>query len=153
MKNSDKYLLLTSLSFFYGCMAIALMNLNTPGVPPASYMYTPQIESAQKQPIAEAIHRPRVIPQSVMSYSAGDLKPESQVTCYLPNDYDTLIHRRANSEKARLAFHAEIDGDKLEIYTTPDNKYFVFVSGPDNTGQMESCEVAAGTGWQAVTAP
>lgn len=154
MNTFDKYLLLSSLSFFFSCMAIAFISLNEPSPSRGSYMYTPpQIEDAQSRPLEEAAKQNLPLPQSVLHYpGAEDLSRNKTVQCYLDQDYKRLIQERAERDGAALAVNAEmLGGDKLEIYTDKNGRFFAFVTGPDATNQSESCEVASGTGWSVLT--
>lgn len=150
MNNSDKYMLLASLSFFFACLAISLISLHDTGAP-GSYIYTPpQIEPEQKEPLGAAARQYGGLPKSVLHYSPDDGADQSRVvTCFLEDEYKNVVARKSY-DGAKLTATAAMGTDRVEVYAFADGAFSVYVIGPDALGQQEACEVAAGTGWTAV---
>ena len=154
MSNFDKYLLLTSLSFFFALLAVSLISLNKRTGPDTSYMYTPKLEASQMAPIDQGARKYQpILPKSVLHYSGEDTRGTPTVNCYLEQAYKDLIAGRIEENGAKLVASAQMNGDAIEIYTTAHDEFFVFVIGPDATGRTEACEVAHGTGWTEANAP
>ncbi len=151
MKTSEKYILLASLSFFFGSLAVGLMSFHG-SQPRTSYMYTPQIaEAGISQPLQESKKRHGVVAKSVMKYPGLEQTGQANtITCYLEDRYRALLQEKAEDNAITLAAQAQMGADQLEIFTTPDGQFSAFVIGPDNIGQIEACEVARGTGWRVI---
>lgn len=149
MSPFDRILLLASLSFFFAALAVSLVNVYYDAPAPQSYMYTPQIEPAQTQPLENAERQYTTLPQSVLHYPADPVNGEGTIECFLEEQYKTLVAEKL-AAGATLAARAELGTDQLEIYANEDGGFFAYVVGPDAIGQTEACEVAAGNGWRVL---
>lgn len=122
MDSYEKFLILGSLSFFFGCLITSLAVLN--------YKHSfPRLDN---------------VPNSVMHYPVNAHNRTNDVFCYIDNDYKKQIEER----RLFLAATAQMENDRLEIYTDSDNGFHAFVIGPDAAGSMEACEVANGSSWK-----
>lgn len=155
MDTFEKYLLLGSLSFFFGCLAVSLMVLYNPA-PRVSYLYSPALEEAAEIPSATIKEGPREyappVPESVIPFpSIEDLKADDTVFCFLEDDYNNLIVEKEEANALKLVATAQMETDKVEIYANDEGVFSVFVIGPDAIGQTEACEVANGDQWNIIS--
>ncbi len=152
MNSLERYMLLASLSFFFGCMAIALVGLYSP-MPHESYMYSPaKLEKNQINPVDSRARQYSTLPESVLHYPSAqpDTGKDNSILCYLAAEYDALTRKLMNEHDATLAARANLESEKIEIYAAQDGEFSVFVIGPDAIGQQEACEVARGDGWRVL---
>ena len=139
MNSSDKYVLLGALSFFFICMALALVWLKGQASETNSYM--PSIDRQQTQPLQNAQRRQSAMPESVLHYSSDEMVNRNTVECMLEPEYKNLVNASIVEQGYKLK------GDHMEIYTHDDGKFFVVAKGPDAIGNSEACIVAEGEGW------
>ena len=145
MNSSDQYVLLGALSFFFICMALALVWLKGQARETNSYM--PSIDRQQTQPLQNAQRRQSAMPESVLHYSSDEMVNRNTVECMLEPEYKNLVNASIVEQGYKLAIVGNLKGDHMEIYTHDDGKFFVVAKGPDAIGNSEACIVAEGEGW------
>ncbi len=152
MNLLEKYMLLVSLSFFFGCLIIALTGLYDDPRPKNSYMYSPpQLDTSQTQPIKEASRQYTSLPQSVLHYpGTEDLNKDKTILCYLEEDYKNLVRKIIDEDSAKLVARGTMKQNEMEIYAVKNGKFSVFVIGSDAIGQKEACEVSKGKDWKVI---
>lgn len=145
MNSSDKYALLGALSFFFVCMAMALIWLKDQAAQTNSYM--PRIDANQSKPLQNSAKRQARLPESVLHYSSNDMVKDSTVQCMLEPEFKNMVNAHIVEDNYKLSIMGELHGDQMQIFTHEDGRFFVAVIGPDAVGTTEACIVAEGTGW------
>lgn len=148
MNSSDKYILLGALSFFFVCMAMALVWLKGQAAQTNSYM--PPLDAKQSQPLRNAERRPVNLPESVLHYSSNEMVNDKTVKCMLEAEYKNTVNASIVEEGFALSIIGQLKTDQMEIYTHEDGRFFVIAKGPDAIGNTEACIVAEGENWQTI---
>lgn len=145
MNSTDKFALVGALSFFFICMAVALIWLKGQAAKSNSYM--PPIDTNQSRPLHNVEARQTALPESVLHYGSNNMPKAHTVDCMLETEYKNMVNARIVEDGYRLSVIGSIGKDKMEIYSNDNGDFFVIAKGPDAIDVTEACIVAEGNKW------